>query len=135
MNSEHINEKIKTFEETMLDKTMKIITRISNALLESKEDPFNPKIQSLYRLYISYLRSFRNLKKDSQIQTDESLRETTEKKSKNFNELFTKSSAKNRNKENKKKNTKLDLTFTDPAPIQSGLLCAPATYIPAQTTK
>ncbi len=122
--------KITNFEEITLEKLMDILEQISAELLKS-EDYLSAKVQSLHRLYLSFLNKFQQLKKNLlNNMMDELLGfETADLPvpfpENNQNPSNTTKSKRNKNKKAKKNSNKLDLSFIEPEEQLSGLLCPP----------
>ncbi len=130
MFSEIALTKITQFEESTLDKLMDILERMIHELLKT-EDYLSAKVQSLHRLYLSYLSKFLYLKKNrlslalSELDDIEDVTTQISSPMNGHNSSKTAKSKRNKNKNAKKNSQKLDLSFIEPKEQPSGLLCPP----------
>lgn len=122
--------KITQFEESALDKLMDILERMSQELLKT-EDYLSAKVQSLHRLYLSYLSKFLYLKKNRLTNTLNEFADSEDVLNQfispmnDCNASKSPKSKRNKNKKAKNNSKKLDLSFLDEQEQPSGLLCPP----------
>lgn len=136
MISATTQKQINTFEETILQSTMHILNKIS-AELNKAEDYMSQKVQSLHRLFLSYLHKYQTLKK--QLTTPELVNNSlppvkngrSMAKQNGRNSTIPDSPPhKNEKNSGRKESKLLDLSFPEPPKIQSGLLCPPSNKNP-----
>ncbi len=123
MINQAILTQIETFEESILQSTMQLLERMTKEL-DKVDDYMSPKVQSLHRLFLSYYRQYLAIKK--QLLAKIPLMNGQPTKKINKNNVPIQNSSKKTNKKSKMKNKNiLDLTFPEPEPLPSGLLCPP----------
>lgn len=130
MITQDILQEIESFEATTLQSTMRIIKRIDEELMKA-EDIMHSKVQSLHRLFLSFMRQYLTLKKKTP--ADAPMDETRSSKKKKSSNNKKKQ---NRpvhptlthvleNKDERNQPNSPDNPFTEQKNVPTGLLCYP----------